>query len=143
MKSRSLNVKGLNIEVNRMKSNVMDVASICRCDIVNVNVFGIMMEDGSVIVMEEPLQSEGNRESYLKLRDSSIQRVTRLAGGASVLTVPTMLATDVEINNSVLKVCSAGASAKGGAVFADLSKESVIRVVNSKVIQCGCSVTMG
>ncbi|KAH7815185.1 uncharacterized protein MONOS_8755 [Monocercomonoides exilis] len=143
MKSGSLNVSGLYIEVSRMKSNVMDVASICQCDIVNVNVFGIVMEDGSVIAMEEPLQSEGNRESYLKLRDSSIQRVTRLAGGASVLTVPTTLTTDVEINNSVLEVCAAGSSAKGGAVFADLSKESMIRVVNSKVIQCGCSVTMG
>ncbi|KAH7822081.1 uncharacterized protein MONOS_2902 [Monocercomonoides exilis] len=143
MKSGSLNVSGLYIEVSRMKSNVMDVASICQCNIVNVSVFSIVMEDGSVIAMEEPLQSEGNRESYLKLRDSSIQRVTRLAGGASVLTVPTTLTTDVEINNSVLEVCAAGASAKGGAVFADLSKESMIRVMNSKVIQCGCSVTMG
>ncbi|KAH7817405.1 uncharacterized protein MONOS_6910 [Monocercomonoides exilis] len=66
-----------------------------------------------------------------------------LAWGASALTVPTTLTTDVEINNNVLEVCAAGASAKWGAVFADLSKESMIRVVNSKVIQCGCSLTMG
>ncbi|KAH7818624.1 putative Protein tyrosine and serine/threonine kinase [Monocercomonoides exilis] len=139
----SLNVSGLYIEVSRMKSNVMDIGSSCQCDMANMSMFGIVMEDGSVIAMEELLPSEGNQESYLKLRDSSIQRVTRLAGGASLLTVPTTLTTDVEINNSVLEVCAAGASAKGGAVFADLSNESMIRVVNSKVIQCGCSVTMG
>ncbi|KAH7830107.1 putative Protein tyrosine and serine/threonine kinase [Monocercomonoides exilis] len=143
MKSGSLNVSGLYIEVSRMKSNVMDVASSCQCDMVNVSVFNSVMEDGSVIAMEEALQSEGNQESYLILRDSAIQRVKRVDGGASVLTVPTKLTTDVEINNSVLEVCAAGATAKGGAVFADLSKESMIRTVNSKVIQCGCSVTMG
>ncbi|KAH7819581.1 uncharacterized protein MONOS_6625 [Monocercomonoides exilis] len=76
------------------------------------------------------------------LRDSSIQRVIRLAGGARVLTEPTTLTTDVEISNSMLEACAAGASAKGGAVFADLSKESMIRAVNSNVIQCVCSVTM-
>ncbi|KAH7829603.1 uncharacterized protein MONOS_20 [Monocercomonoides exilis] len=143
MKSGSLNAKELFIEVNRMKSNVMDVSRSSQCIITYVSVFSSMMGNGSVIVMEKALQSLRNQERYLILRGSAIQQMMILAWRASALTVPTTLTTDAEIINSALEVCAAGSSAKRGAVFADLSKESMIQVVNSKVIQCGCSVTMG
>ncbi|KAH7818718.1 uncharacterized protein MONOS_2154 [Monocercomonoides exilis] len=139
-----LNVDNLKVERVHTKRGIFDMFDGCECSMNKLSILSSTIESGSVINVKD--SDEVNRENantVININESTFFSVSKAADGSCVCKSDCSSGVEMVVRNSSVESCKALSSEEGGAVFFLLISDGSLRVEETRIAQCSCSVSSG
>eukprot|EP00770_Monocercomonoides_exilis_P015454 MONOS_15404.1-p1 / transcript=MONOS_15404.1 / gene=MONOS_15404 / organism=Monocercomonoides_exilis_PA203 / gene_product=unspecified product / transcript_product=unspecified product / location=Mono_scaffold01222:6545-14473(+) / protein_length=2340 / sequence_SO=supercontig / SO=protein_coding / is_pseudo=false len=139
-----LNADNLMVERINTKQGIVDVSDGCECSMNKLSILSSTIESGSVINVKD--SDEFNRENantVININESTFFSVSRADDGSCVCKSDCSAGVEMVVRNSSVESCKALSSEEGGAFFFLLSSDGLLRVEETRIAQCSCSVSSG
>ncbi|KAH7831209.1 uncharacterized protein MONOS_3818 [Monocercomonoides exilis] len=150
-----VNVIGGNMEVNDLSIKSCNVGnsifvvhdSGIICHLTNVRVESLNESGGCLLLIKgtESLKkiNEGGEEMNLNIDNSSFSGVKRSGNGPSILRSKSDKKIDLVVKESNITEDKAEKSEKGGAIYFTLGSSGSMKMIDSKITNCNCSISSG
>ncbi|KAH7824388.1 uncharacterized protein MONOS_4817 [Monocercomonoides exilis] len=141
----TLIVDSLNVERIHTKRGVFDVFGKCECRMNKMNVLSSTIESGSIINVKNAAEAtRRNMKTMININESTFFSVSRKDDGSCVSSSNcSSESVEMIVRNSSIESCKALSSEKGGSLFFVLSSDGSLKVEDSRIAQCSCSVASG
>ncbi|KAH7822098.1 uncharacterized protein MONOS_15737 [Monocercomonoides exilis] len=138
-------VDSLNVERIHTKRGVFDVFGKCECKMNKMNVLSSTIESGSIINVKNAAETTRlNMKTIININESTFFSVSRKDDGSCVSSSNcSRKSVEMIVKNSSIESCKALSSEKGGSLFFLQSSDGSLKVEDSRIAQCSCSVASG
>eukprot|EP00770_Monocercomonoides_exilis_P013238 MONOS_13185.1-p1 / transcript=MONOS_13185.1 / gene=MONOS_13185 / organism=Monocercomonoides_exilis_PA203 / gene_product=unspecified product / transcript_product=unspecified product / location=Mono_scaffold00788:298-9083(-) / protein_length=2902 / sequence_SO=supercontig / SO=protein_coding / is_pseudo=false len=139
-----MNADNLKVERINTKQGIFDVFDGCECSMNKLSILSSTIESGSIInVKDSDEVYRENANTVININESTFFSVSRADDGSCVCKSDCSSGVEMVVRNSSMESCKALSSEEGGAVFFSLSSDGSLRVEETRIAQCSCSVSSG
>ncbi|KAH7819571.1 uncharacterized protein MONOS_14087 [Monocercomonoides exilis] len=146
--SGTLEVNDLSMESCNVGNSIFAINDVgITCHFVNVQVESLNESGGCLLLIKGTESTtkinEVGEEINLKIEKSSFSGVKRSDNGASILESKSEKKIYLVVNESNITGDKAETSGKGGAIFFTLGASGSMKMIDSTISHCGCSISAG
>ncbi|KAH7830269.1 uncharacterized protein MONOS_11790 [Monocercomonoides exilis] len=144
----SVEVNDLSIELHNVRNSIFIIRnSGVSCHLMNVRVKSLNESGGCLLLIKGTEMTETINEGCeginLNIDNSSISGVKRSDDGASILDSKSEKKICLVMNESNITEGKAETSGKGGAIFFTLGASGSMKMIDSTISHCSCSISTG
>ncbi|KAH7824766.1 uncharacterized protein MONOS_2972 [Monocercomonoides exilis] len=144
----SVEVNDLSMESFNAGNSIFAINNAgISCELKNVRVKLLNERVGCLLLIKGPELTtrinEGGEEMNLNIDNSSFSEVKRSGNGASILESKSEKKIDLVVKESNITEDKAEESEKGGAIFFTLGSSGSMKMIDSKITNCNCSIGSG
>ncbi|KAH7821935.1 uncharacterized protein MONOS_1203 [Monocercomonoides exilis] len=145
MEKGKLNIDDLKVERVHTKRGIFDVCDGCECSMNKLSVLSSTIESGSIINVKDAVKAtKRNMKTMININESTFFSVSRKDDGSCVCNSDYISSdTEIIVRNSSIDSCKALSSEKGGSLFFLQSSGGSLKVEETRIAQCSCSIASG